>query len=57
MLTVGTIINTLNNQELYDKAVDEGKADFPNIPEIAIAIIIENYRNVIMKELGLPEGE
>lgn len=57
MLTVGTIINTLNNQKLYDEAVTESVKYFPNLPEVAAAIIIENYRKVIFRELGLPEGD
>ena len=49
------ILEALNDAEILNEAVKESTTDFPNIPEVVAAIIIENYRTKVFEALGFEE--
>jgi hypothetical protein len=50
------ILEALNNEEIFDAAVDEGVKDFNgHLSDIQVAILIENYRAKLFEALGITE--
>ena len=49
------ILEALNDAEILNEAVKESVTDFPNIPEVVAAMIIENYRTKVFETLGFEE--
>ena len=49
------ILEALNDVDILNDAVAESVTDFPNIPEVVAAMIIENYRTKVFEALGFEE--
>ena len=49
------ILETLNDVDILNEAVKESMTDFPHIPDVVAAIIIENYRTKVFEALGFEE--
>lgn len=55
-MTDNRILEALNNEEIFDAAVDEGVKDFNgHLSDIQVAILIENYRAKLFEALGITE--